>query len=164
MNSKLTAESIIGEAMRANPQLSGMEFPISAFPLRIQRIITELHDSQGYPIDYIAAAMLSALAVSIGNSHLVQVKRGWLESPILYIALIGRPGASSSPVASFAMNCERTVLNSSKISFDFSRSICPVTVINTSAPRMMTTSITRRSTSPASNVALWATTATMELH
>jgi hypothetical protein len=104
MNRRLTAESIIGEAMRANPKLSGIEFPIRAFPLRIQRIITELHDSQGYPIDYIAAAMLSALAVSIGNSHLVQVKRGWLESPILYMALIGRPGANKSHPLSFAFH------------------------------------------------------------
>ena len=30
MNRRLTAKSIIGEAMRANPKLSGMEFPISA--------------------------------------------------------------------------------------------------------------------------------------
>ena len=40
MNRRLTAESIIVEAMRANPKLSGMEFPISAFPLRIQGIDT----------------------------------------------------------------------------------------------------------------------------
>ena len=44
----------------------------------------------------------------------------------------------------------------------FSRSICPATGINTSAPRMTTTSITRRSTSPVSNVALWDAIATME--
>ena len=70
MNSKLTAEGIMGAAMRMSAELSGGEFPISVFPHKIQRIITELHASQGYPIDYIAAAMLSALAVSIGNSHL----------------------------------------------------------------------------------------------
>ena len=46
--------------------------------------------------------MLSALAVSIGNSHLEQVKRGWVESPILYMALIGRPGANKSHPLSFA--------------------------------------------------------------
>ena len=34
--------------------------------------------------------------------------------------------------------------------------------INTSAPRMTTTSITKRSTSPASNAALWDAIATME--
>ena len=65
MNRRLTAESIISEAMLKGAKLSGGEFPISACPLRIQRIITELHDSQGYPIDYIAAAMLSALAIRI---------------------------------------------------------------------------------------------------
>ena len=126
MNSKLTADGIMGAAMRMGAELSGGEFPISVFPHKIQRIITELHASrartcrkdesdeelltmgivemrerfnsnaQGYPIDYIAAAMLSALAVSIGNSHLAQVKRGWMESPILYMALIGRPGANKS--------------------------------------------------------------------
>ena len=104
MNRRLTTESIISEAMLKGAKLSGGEFPISAFPLRIQRIITELHDSQGYPIDYIAAAILSALAVSIGNSHLVQVKRGWLESSILYMALIGRPGANKSHPLSFAFH------------------------------------------------------------
>ena len=57
----------MGAAMRMGAELSGGEFPISVFPHKIQHIITELHASQGYPIDYIAAAMLSALAVSIGN-------------------------------------------------------------------------------------------------
>ena len=50
----------MGAAMRLGAELSGGEFPISVFPHKIQRIITELHASQGYPIDYIAAAMLSA--------------------------------------------------------------------------------------------------------
>lgn len=104
MNSKLTAESIMGAAMRMGAELSGGEFPISVFSHKIQRIITELHASQGYPIDYIAAAMLSALAVSIGNSHLAQVKHGWVESPILYMALIGQPGANKSHPLSFAFH------------------------------------------------------------
>ena len=104
MNSKLTAEGIMGAAMRMGAELSGGEFPISVFPHKIQRIITELHASQGYPIDYISAAMLSALAVSIGNSHLAQVKRGWVEGPILYMALIGRPGANKSHPLSFAFH------------------------------------------------------------
>ena len=96
MNSKLIAEGIMGAAMRMGAELSGVEFPISVFPHKIQRVITELHASQDYPIDNIAVAMLSALAVSIGNSHLAQVKRGWVESPIQYMALIGRLGANKS--------------------------------------------------------------------
>lgn len=54
----------MGAAMRMGAELSGGEFPISVFPHKIQRIITELHASQGYPIDYIAAAMLG-----IGGEH-----------------------------------------------------------------------------------------------
>ena len=79
--------------------------------------------------------------------------RAWATTPT---------GASSSPVASSAMNCESIALNFSKTLYDSSRSICPTTGINTSAPRMTTTSITRHSTSPALNAALWATIATME--
>ena len=101
--SKLTAEGIIGEAVRIGAKMSGGEFPIDVFPIRIQRIISSLHDCQGYPVDYVAAAILAAIAVGIGNSHLVQVKRNWLESPILYMALIGRPGANKSHPLSFAL-------------------------------------------------------------
>ena len=71
-------------------------------------------------------------------------------------------GVSSLPAASSAMNCESTASNSSKTLYDSSKSICPATGINTSAPRMTTTSITRRSTFPASNAALWDAIATME--
>lgn len=100
--SKLTAEGIIGEAVRIGAKMSGGEFPIEIFPIRILRIISSLHYCQGYPVDYVAAAILAAIAVGIGNSHLVQVKRNWLESPILYMALIGRPGANKSHPLSFA--------------------------------------------------------------
>ena len=79
------------------------EFPVSIFPNRIQRIIREVHECHSYPTDYIAASILTAIAVGIGNTHLVQIKQGWQESPILYMALIGRPGANKSHPLSFAM-------------------------------------------------------------
>ena len=44
--SKLTAEGIIGEAVRIGAKMSGGEFPIEIFPIRIQRIISSLHDCQ----------------------------------------------------------------------------------------------------------------------
>ena len=53
--SKLTAEGIIGEAVRIGAKMSGGEFPIEIFPIRIQRIISSLHDCPcglcccGYP-------------------------------------------------------------------------------------------------------------------
>ena len=76
--------SIIDEAVDLSMRLTGTDFPVSIFPTRIQRIISEVHECHNYPTDYIAAAILTALAVGIGNTHLVQIKQGWVESPILY--------------------------------------------------------------------------------
>ncbi len=95
--------SIIDEAIDLSTRLSGTAFPISIFPAKIQRIIREVHECHNYPTDYIAAAILTAIAIGIGNTHLAQIKQGWLESPILYMALIGRPGANKSHPLSFAM-------------------------------------------------------------
>ena len=78
-------------------------FPVHVFPDRLQRIIRELHDSNGFPANYTAASMMAAISVAIGNSHRVEVKRNWLESTILYIAIVGRPGACKSHPLAFAM-------------------------------------------------------------
>ena len=78
-------------------------FPVHVFPDRLQRIIRELHDSNGFPVDYTAASMMAAISVAIGNSHRVEVKRNWHESAILYIAIVGRPGACKSHPLAFAM-------------------------------------------------------------
>lgn len=78
-------------------------FPVHVFPDRLQRIILELHDSNGFPADYTAASMMAAISVAIGNSHRVEVKRNWHESTILYIAIVGHPGACKSHPLAFAM-------------------------------------------------------------
>lgn len=101
--SSINPASIIDEAVDLSMRLAGTDFPISIFPTRIQRIISEVHECHNYPTDYIAAAILTAIAVGIGNTHLAQIKQGWVESPILYMALIGRPGANKSHPLSFAM-------------------------------------------------------------
>lgn len=101
--SSINPASIIDEAVDLSMRLTGTDFPVSIFPSKIQRIISEVHECHNYPTDYIAAAILTAIAVGIGNTHLAQIKQGWIESPILYIALIGRPGANKSHPLSFAM-------------------------------------------------------------
>lgn len=101
--SKITAEGIIGEAMGLEMSFSGAEFPVEIFPPKIQRIIHEVHECQSYPIDYTAASIFTAIAVGIGNTHHIQMKQGWVESAILFVALVGRPGANKSHPLSFAM-------------------------------------------------------------
>lgn len=84
-------------------QSSVNAFPLHVFPERLQRIIRELHDSNGFPVDYTAASVMAAISVAVGNSHRVEVKRNWHESAIIYIAIVGRPGACKSHPLAFAM-------------------------------------------------------------
>ena len=99
----LNPASIIDKAIDMSKTSTNSQFPVSIFPQKIQRIISEVHECHSYPTDYVAASILTAIAVGIGNTHLVQIKQGWLESAILYMALIGRPGANKSHPLSFAM-------------------------------------------------------------
>ena len=99
----IVPEVLLDKALEVGLSFSGSEFPISIFPVELRGIITEVHECQGFPIDYIAAAMLVAIAVGIGNTHLAELKRGWQESALLYLALVGRPGTNKSHPLSFAM-------------------------------------------------------------
>lgn len=85
----ITPEGIINQAMGMNMSFAGAEFPVEIFPSKIQRIIHEVYECQSYPIDYTAASILTAIAAGIGNTHLVQMKQGWVESAILFVALVG---------------------------------------------------------------------------
>ena len=78
-------------------------FPLEVLPPKLQRIALELHSGYGFPLDYTASAMLAAISVAIGNTHRVEVKRNWQESAIVYMALVGRPGACKSHPLTFAM-------------------------------------------------------------
>ncbi|SPY34680.1 Uncharacterised protein [Porphyromonas cangingivalis] len=99
----IVPEVLLDKAIKLGLSFTGSTFPISIFPSEIRNIIAEVHECQGFPIDYIASAMLVAIAVGIGNTHLAELKRGWQESPILYVALVGRPGTNKSHPLSFAM-------------------------------------------------------------
>ena len=85
--------SIIDEAIDLSTRLSGTAFPVSIFPNKIQRIIREVHECHNHPTDYIAAAILTAIAVGIGNTHLAQIKQGWTKSPILLYGIDWKTGS-----------------------------------------------------------------------
>ena len=99
----IVPEVLLDKALELGLSFSDSAFPISIFPSEIRNIIAEVHKCQGFPVDYIASAMLVAIAVGIGNTHLVELKRGWQESAMLYVALVGRPGTNKSHPLSFAM-------------------------------------------------------------
>ena len=68
-NLQINSRRYYREAVRIGAKMSGGEFPIEVFPIRIQHIISSLHDCQGDPVDYVAAAIHAAIAVGIGNCN-----------------------------------------------------------------------------------------------
>ena len=94
---------VLGKAVDMSVSIRGGDFPLGALPLKIQRIVREAHDCYGYPVDYLAGAMLVAVGLCIGNTHFARLKGKWDESAILFMALVGRPGACKSHPLNFAI-------------------------------------------------------------
>ncbi len=78
-------------------------FPVEVFPLPVQKIITATNESLNFPIDFIGASLLYAVSVAVGNTHRVEVKKGWVESSVLYLAIVARAGTNKSHPLSFAL-------------------------------------------------------------
>ena len=90
---------IIDEAVDLSMRLTGTDFPVSIFPRKIQRIIREVHECHNYPTDYIAAAILTAIAVGIGNTHLAQIKQGLGRKPHPVYGIDWTTGSEQKPSA-----------------------------------------------------------------
>lgn len=90
VNNNLKDEEPIAEILVDN------HFPIEAFPIRIQTIINRCNKDLGFPIEYVSAAMIYAVSVAIGNTRRIQIKNGWIESAVVYMAIVGPPGANKS--------------------------------------------------------------------
>jgi len=78
-------------------------FPVEVFPKAVQEIITATNESLNFPIDFIGASILYAVSVSIGNTHRVEIKKGWQENAVLYLSIVGRAGTNKSHPISFAL-------------------------------------------------------------
>lgn len=78
-------------------------FPLEIFPKTFQEIVIATNECLNFPIDFIGASMLYASSIAIGNSYCLEVKKGWVSSAVLYMAIVGRPGVNKSHPLSFAL-------------------------------------------------------------
>ncbi len=79
-------------------------FPLDVFPEPMREIVNATHLYLQYPIDYMCAGILYATSLGIANTHKIEVKRGWIENAVLYIALVGKPGVNKSHPLTFAVH------------------------------------------------------------
>ena len=77
-------------------KMNDSSFPIDVFPNKIRNIILNMYEYLAFPIDYTACSMMTAISTCIGNTHILHFKTGWDIKCIIYMALVGRPGANKS--------------------------------------------------------------------
>src|SRR5215208_4488665 len=68
------------------------DFPTSALPRPVARLVEESAAAIGCPPDAIGLSALITLGSAIGNSRVIQPKKGWTESAAIYGAVIADSG------------------------------------------------------------------------
>lgn len=76
---------------------SDLIFPIDIFPEILQQYIMANYISLNNSIDYMGCSLLFTASTIIGNSMVVEVKRGWQETANLWLAMVGKAGIGKTP-------------------------------------------------------------------
>jgi len=74
-----------------------LSFPLHIFPTEIRNYIMECNNKLNASIDFMSVSFLWLISVIVGNSMKVRVKNGWVDSPILWISVIGDAGVGKTP-------------------------------------------------------------------
>ena len=53
-----------------------LEFTIDIYPPPLRQIIEDTHRDLNFPVNYIAASLLLAVSVALGNSRVLKVRDG----------------------------------------------------------------------------------------
>ncbi|MBS4057377.1 MAG: DUF3987 domain-containing protein [Bacteroidales bacterium] len=105
----ISGQDIIAEATKLIGKLNEAKtnganpFPVHCLPEQIQEIITATNANLKYPVDFIGASILFAASVAAGICFRVEVTKGWLETSVIYIAIVAPPGTNKSHPLSFAV-------------------------------------------------------------
>jgi len=91
---------LVNEVQKASKQ---SRFPVEVFPLSVQEIILATNETLDFPIDFIGSSILFAASVAIGNSYKVEIKKGFHEGAVIYLAIVSRPGSNKTHPLSFAI-------------------------------------------------------------
>jgi Protein of unknown function (DUF3987) len=87
------------------------QFPTGALPKTVERLVTEAAAAIGCPPDAIALAALTTLGSAIGNSRVIQPKKGWVESALIYAAVIADSGEKKTAAIAVATDPAQRLQN-----------------------------------------------------
>jgi len=73
-----------------------IDFPLDIFPDNIQAYILDVHTTLNSSIDYLGSSLLWVLSLCVGNAIKLEIKTGWSEPGIIWIAIVGRAGVGKT--------------------------------------------------------------------
>ena len=79
------------------------EFPLSIFPKQVQDFLKQASDSLQCPMDFIAVPILVCAGIAVGNSTVIEAKKGWIEGGRIYCGIVAEPGSKKTPALNLAM-------------------------------------------------------------
>ena len=93
----------------STPEYESIPFPSEVFPEQIRQIINRTRTCLNFPLDYICPALIFASSIALGNAIAVEIKKGWKEKAIFYMAIVGEPGTNKSSCLDFAIEPLRKI-------------------------------------------------------
>lgn len=89
--------------LTSSKDLSFRPFPIDAMPEPIRSFVDAGALAIGCDPSYLALPLLTAIAAAIGNTHRLELKRGWSVPPIIWGAIVGESGTAKTPAFRLVM-------------------------------------------------------------
>lgn len=72
-------------------------FPVDTFPKSIQHFIESISGALPCPPDFPGAMLLAIVSAFIGRKRFIEIKPGWIEFAVLWIAVVARSGERKTP-------------------------------------------------------------------
>jgi len=83
--------------IKIKKQFNVTDFPIDIFPKELAHYVSECNRTLNSNIDYMGCALLWVGSLVIGNSLVVEVKKGWTEISTIWVAIVGNKGIGKTP-------------------------------------------------------------------
>jgi len=100
----VTASVVLGLPVPPGVEaLEGEPFPLNALPEVLHNLVSEGTKANQCPAEFIAIPALTVLGAAIGNSRVLQIKKGWNFKANIYSCVIADTGSGKSPSQQVAL-------------------------------------------------------------
>lgn len=86
----------IANHFAAQKEAKQLQFPYHLLPAPITEIIEHYNEHRGYPKDFLAASILSAIGSAVGNSQTIRSPNGYINKPVLFMLIVASPGINKT--------------------------------------------------------------------